>query len=125
MNIRVFLYIAFLAVSGGFLALPASVAQAQEQGFFENIPDLPLMPGLIENQEESVIFDQPDGRIVEAGAQARDLTAAGILSFYSRILPQLGWRGSGPTYTREGESLTLSAEDSPEGASLSLRLAPR
>ena len=100
-------------------------ARAENAAFFTDIPDLPLMPGLTEDPDAAVVFDQPDGRIVETGATGEALTAAGVAAFYGRILPQLGWRGAGP-YTREGERLSLTAEDMQAGGvTVSVRLAPR
>lgn len=116
------LYIAALAVFALFQ--PLGAARAENAAFFSDIPDLPLMPGLAEDPDAAVVFDQPDGRIVEAEASGHTLTAAGVSAFYARILPQLGWRGSGP-YARDGENLVLTAEDTPDGVLVSVRLAPR
>ena len=80
---------------------------AQDGGFVKEVVDLPLMPGLAEVADAGVIFDKPDGRIVEAYAQGV-VERAAVLQFYSKTLPQLGWHEAGATeFQREGEKLSL------------------
>jgi hypothetical protein len=59
--------------------------------FITGINDLPLMSGLVLKSELPVVFDTPGGRIVEVFATGK-ITPASISSFYSNILPQLGWQ---------------------------------
>lgn len=90
-------------------ALPG--ANAQNGGFVNEVADLPLMPGLSEVEDAGVVFEKPDGRIVEAyaeGAVERDA----VLSFYDKTLPQLGWQRNGSkAFRREGETLSLEFLD--------------
>lgn len=82
-------------------------AQAQNVGFIADVEDLPLMPGLSEIAGAGLVFDKPEGRIVEAYARG-SLTPEAVLAFYRRSLPQLGWVAAGSTaYHREGERLDL------------------
>jgi hypothetical protein len=74
----------FLFISA-FACIPAGAAE-----FVPGINDLPLMPGLGAAAEESVVFDTPAGRIIEATAHG-EATADDVLKFYARTLPQLGW----------------------------------
>lgn len=88
------------------------LAPALAQGFVPGIDDLPLMPGLTA-EAGAVVFDKPTGRIVEAGAEGPDLTAAGVRDFYRHTLAGLGWRevrarGEKLVFVREGELLTLA-----------------
>lgn len=82
--------------------------------FLEGVEDLPLMPGLHEVDEASVVFDAASGRIVEAyaaGAVAREE----VLAFYGRTLPELGWTAEQPArYRRGGETLELEFLDGRE-----------
>ena len=110
------LLIFLLAVS--VLDPAASFAQEQasrveqEQQFFETLNDVPLMPGLYEMLDESVVFDKPGGRIIESAAASEDLAAREIESFYQQTLPQLGWNQVGDdTFIRQDESLTLNVEN--------------
>ena len=84
------------------IALERPVAQT---AFFSNVEDLPLMSGLREVVDEGMVFDKPEGRIVEAiaiGAVSREAVAA----FYTAALPELGWEQKGSdTFSRSGEVL--------------------
>jgi hypothetical protein len=91
------------------LALPGMPgnARAQNVGFVADVEDLPLMPGLSEIAGAGLVFDKPEGRIVEAYARG-SLTPEAVLAFYRRSLPQLGWVAAGSAaYHREGERLDL------------------
>ncbi|NQU60068.1 MAG: hypothetical protein HQ512_02980 [Rhodospirillales bacterium] len=92
---------------------PALVSPAQAQSaFISTIDDLPLMPGLVE-EEGGVVFDSPSGRIVEAYASG-DVSPGEVLSFYDETLPQLGWRSlGGHVFRREGEVLKLEFPGGP------------
>jgi hypothetical protein len=90
-------------------------AQAQALGvsgaFVEGIDDLPLMPGLVGMADQSLVFDKPDGRIVQAVATGRVQSAA-VKSFYADTAPQLGWKSAGDgRFTRDGESLRIELID--------------
>ena len=104
--------VAMLALAG-----VSGPAQAQVQdgagGFVAGIEDLPLMAGLVEDSAAALVFDKPEGRIVEALARG-PLERAAVKVFYTATLAELGWRPSGDGgYTREGEALriTISGED--------------
>lgn len=96
-------------------------ARAQDAQFLSTIEDLPLMPGLTEDADRSVVFDAPSGRLVESfatGTVDRDQ----VIAFYARTLPQLGWRADdGARYVREGEVLVL--EFARRGPTLTVRFA--
>ncbi len=69
---RIFALLLLLA-----LILPA---HAGDQGFVSAIDDLPLMPGLTEETEGTVVFDTPAGRIVEVGPSERLVCLSGQTS---------------------------------------------
>jgi hypothetical protein len=97
---------AVLLALGALPGIPGS-ARAQNVGYVANVEDLPLMPGLSEIAGAGLVFDKPEGRIVEAYARG-SLTPEAVLAFYRRSLPQLGWVAAGPAaYHREGERLDL------------------
>ncbi|HEU0072150.1 MAG TPA: hypothetical protein VFS04_12715 [Alphaproteobacteria bacterium] len=101
-------------------AAPAAWAQSRPAGFLSVIDDVPLMPGLSERMDAAVVFDKPEGRIVEAEATGR-LTRADVLKFYASSLPQLGWRARGEgKFLRDREELVLSFV-SGSGGSLTVR----
>lgn len=75
--------------------------------FVAGTEDIPLMPGLSIVKGAGVVFDTPQGRIVEAYAEGPSSRKA-VLDFYKETLPQLGWKAAGPTsFRREGELLRL------------------
>jgi hypothetical protein len=93
-------------------------AQALSGAFVEGIDDLPLMPGLVGVADQSLVFDKPDGRIVQAVAAGR-VQASAVRSFYADTAPQLGWKSAGEgRFTRDGESLRIELIDpgAPGGA---------
>jgi hypothetical protein len=85
--------------------------------FFQTIPDMPLMQGLEELPDQTMIFEKPAGRIIDAAATVDDtLPAADVLAFYRDTLPQLGWTpapkdsAQGERFIRAGEEITLEVE---------------
>ena len=94
--------------------------------FVAGIGDLPLMEGLIEDPDAAIIYDKPEGRIVEAVAHGA-IKAADVTSFYRTTLVQLGWQadGDGLSFSREGEVLTITVEDNNGTTVVGFSLAPR
>ncbi len=99
-------------------------AQDARIAFVSGIEDLPLMPGLEEVDETTMVFDTPAGRIVEASASG-PVGRAQVVRFYAATLPQLGWTPAGEAlFRREGEILELHFADAPVGAGhLTVRFA--
>jgi hypothetical protein len=97
-------------------------AQAVGGAFVEGIDDLPLMPGLVGMADQSLVFDKPDGRIVQAVAAGR-VQASAVRSFYADTAPQLGWKSAGEgRFTRDGESLRIELIDpGAPGSTLTVR----
>lgn len=101
-------------------------------GFLTSMPDMPLMPGLAEDEDAFVVFDKPAGRFVETVFQGGTDPAA-VREYYMNTLPPLGWklmsatenaRGDTLTFTREGERLVLVIGPAGSGATVGLRLEP-
>jgi hypothetical protein len=89
------------------LALLAPTGGALAADFVAGTEDLPLMPGLAAVAGSSLIFDKPQGRIVEAQAAGK-VSRSAVQSFYDATLPQLGWTSAGANaWQREGEQLHL------------------
>lgn len=105
--------------------LPAQEHQDTEQTLFMNLNDIPLMPGLEELPDHTLIFDKPGGRIIESAMVAQDLDRESIESFYNQTLPQLGWvRIARNSFIRRNEKLYLSVEEEEEYSILFLRIEP-
>ncbi|MQX38019.1 hypothetical protein [Roseospira navarrensis] len=94
--------------------------------FVSGTEDLPLMAGLREVPERGVVFESPNGRIVETWAVGY-VPAERVRAFYRESLPHLGWRAGDDdlTFRREGEVLTLdfpaAGKDTAPGAALTVR----
>lgn len=92
--------------------------------FLAGLDDLPLTPGLREIKDAGVVFDKPEGRIVEAYAEG-EVSVAKVRSFYAATLPQLGWRAEGPgRYRREGEVLSIGYRAAGKGLTVHFFLSP-
>ena len=119
------------AVAAGLLFAAAifpvfpSVAQ-EAAGFVSTIEDLPLMPGLTE-EEGGMVFDSARGRIVDAYATG-PVSEAAVKEFYDDTLPQLGWRPLGQgAFRRENEILKVEFPGGPGAApplTVGFRLMP-
>jgi hypothetical protein len=108
--------LAVLLAAGPMFAADAFVAGTE---------DLPLMPGLDPVRDSGVVFDKPQGRIVEAQAKGR-MTRAAVRSFYETTLPELGWTADGPqSWRREGERLRLDIKGRDGDLRVGFTLSPR
>jgi hypothetical protein len=105
------------------LALPAAAARADD--FVAGTEDVPLMPGLAPVAGSSLVFDKPQGRIVEAQAAGK-LTREAVRQFYAATLPQLGWRALGSNaWRREGETLRLDFHERDDTLTVGFTLSPQ
>ncbi len=86
-------------------------------GFVDGFDELPLMPGLFSLQGESLTFDKPAGRIVQAEARGA-VSPEAVRRFYGETVPQLGWRKTDGVdrFVRDGEALHLEFAPAPADA---------
>ena len=83
--------------------VPAATATA----FVPGTEDVPLMPGLTPIESANLVFDKPEGRIVEAKMRGKT-ERSDVRAFYRNTLPQLGWTEAGAdAWRRNGEMLRL------------------
>ena len=88
------------------LLLLASATAAAEE-FVAGTEDVPMMPGLTFVTGSDLVFDKPEGRIVEAQAQGA-VARAKVHAFYAASLPPLGWKKIGVDHwQRDAERLKL------------------
>jgi hypothetical protein len=93
--------------------------------YSEAIEDLPLMPGMVEKKDDVLIFDKPDGRIVETSIET-DAPPAEVKKFYEESLPPLGWHTlSLSLYAREDETLKIKIERKDETTLVRFVLKPK
>jgi len=85
--------------------LAAMPLRAEE--FVAGTEDVPLMPGLRPLANSDIVFDKPEGRIVEARAEGLT-TRDKVEAFYAASLPPLGWKPAGrDVWQRDAERLRL------------------
>lgn len=96
------------------LAVPADAGDQ----FVSVIEDLPLIDGLVENENAAVTFEAAGGRIVEAEARG-DVKPLDVVQFYDNVLPQLGWSATDDSvFERESERLKLHVSEGVGGGSI-------
>lgn len=109
------------------LILIAAPLAAHADGFVPGTEDLPLMPGLVSVAGSAVVFDKPEGRIVESSAHGT-LSRYAVTRFYAQTLPQLGWRsiaGMPASWTRAGERLRLDFRGPDGDLTVGFMIAPQ
>ena len=108
------------------LAFFSPVSLAETPRFFTELSDIPLMPGLYELTDKAMVFDKPEGRIVESAAVSETENAIQIRAFYNSALPQLGWvRQGDDSYIRGDEVLRLGTDSGPVLTVLKITVFPR
>ena len=106
------------------LALLAPTGAALAAEYVAGTEDLPLMPGLAAVAGSSLVFDKPQGRIVEAQATGK-VKRSDVQSFYGATLPQLGWTPAGAdAWRREGEQLHLDFHGRDGDLTIGFSLSP-
>lgn len=128
--IRLALFSSFLVLfclGAGAFFLPAGAVDPSESRpvFLSSIADIPLMPGFEEMEADLVLFDKPDGRIVEAYALGPSVGGEDVNAFYESVLPRFGWRlESGGAFIRNTERITLEIAKTEEKTVIRYRISP-
>lgn len=126
-------FFAFLVGALITCAIPAyadaargGVGSAEEAAVFSStMPDLPLMPGLVEMEDQALMFDKAEGRIAEVTAVLESGNAADVKAYYAHSLPQFGWISVSDTvYKRDGETLAIGFEELEGSVYVKFSLAP-
>ncbi len=92
--------------------------------FVAGLGELPLMPGLVEQTDQRLIYEKPDGRIITAIARG-GLSVKDISAFYAETLPELGWRRTAVwEYRREKEILRLTITTFASYTEVQYKIAP-
>lgn len=94
--------------------------------FFTAIPDLPIMDGLHELPDQTVMFDKAEGRIIESVAAIDSHFDEEVRSYYLKALPQLGWvPHEAGVYMRGSERLQMNFEQVEDERFLRVRISPQ
>ena len=76
--------------------------------FVPGTEDIPLMPGLIVDENETVSFDTPAGQIVNIQAFSSQ-SGKDVRTFYHNTLTEMGWHAqNNTTYQRDFDELILT-----------------
>jgi hypothetical protein len=106
-------------------ALPLAAQKEAPPSFVAGTEDVPLMPGLRNQASTLVVFDKPQGRIVEVEARGK-VTRAAAEKFYADSLPPLGWVADGThRWRRDGEGLHLDIKGRDGDLRVAFSLLPR
>lgn len=107
-----------------FLLMLTLVASARAEEFVAGTEDVPLMPGLTSVAGSDLVFDKPEGRIVEAQASGA-VSRVKVRAFYASSLPQLGWERIGrDRWRRDSERLKLDFDGKDGHLTVSFTLSP-
>ncbi len=91
--------------------------------YFAAIDDLPVAPGMAEDENASVVFDSPAGRIVTVVAIGNARLAV-LRAYYRSALPALGWDPQyADAYVREGATLAFTYSRDGDRLTMRIRLA--
>lgn len=108
------------------LIISASPLRAQDaaEGYLPGFEDVPVQDGLVVDEEGTVVFDSPSGRIVEVYATGL-LAPENVLEFYGATLPEMGWQPvTRQRFQRENEQLSIDFFDGQSNLSVRFTLAP-
>ena len=118
MNFLKFFVILFLGFLPPLLMPQLSQAedmQARQVQYFTMMQDIPVMPGLTPVEEESYVFDKPEGRILSQSALTTSRDEKEVFAYYAKALPPLGWtRKTTRIFVRDKERLKITAQKSEE-----------
>ena len=111
---------------GGLVGLLLLISSnlASAEGFLPGLEDVPVMDGLAVEEEGTMLFDSPSGRIVEVFASGA-VNRSDVGGFYASTLPELGWQTAGSNrFQREGEQLAIDFFGPDGTLSVRFTLAP-
>lgn len=96
------------------MSLFVATGAARAERFLSAAADIPLAAGLVELSDGVLVFDKPQGRIVQFTAvRQTGLTPEAVAAFYRDSLPNLGWQSQNEqsgilTFARREEILRLT-----------------
>jgi len=85
--------------------------------------DIPLMQDFQEEEDSRVVFDTPEGRIIEVRAVG-PYGAGKVLDYYRLVLPSLAWREVAHKNQSCGGSLSFCITARRGGEILTLKIRP-
>lgn len=118
------LFLTLVLAASPSVITTAAAGEASSITFVPGTEDVPLMAGLIPLREGGLVFDKPEGRIVQAMAKGM-VTRAAVRRFYRASLAELGWVPVGPNqWSREGERLKVDFRGHDGDLTIAFTLSP-
>lgn len=79
---------------------------------FTELTDIPFMDGMVENVDDWMQFDTPEGHILQTRAQIKGQSKTDVVDFYRETLPAVGWIYNEKlgTFARDEDVLTVTFE---------------
>ncbi len=111
----------FLMIAGSSFVWAGDV----RQGYFSVLPDVPLMAGMDEVEDQTFVFDKAEGRVIETAGFLAQSQQTDPQTYYSDVLGQLGWKPlKSGLFTRGGEQLVVIVRKVKGGELVKFSLAP-
>lgn len=108
-----------------FLLLVPLAAQA-DQSYLSYLPDVPLMAGMAELEDQAIVFDKAEGRVMETAVFTSASTEKDVMDYYRKVLPELGWTALSPDrFLRNGEQLVVKCDKVSGGVVARFSLSPK
>lgn len=102
------------------------MAESAIQGYFSALPDIPMMSGMDEVEDQTFVFDKAQGKVVETAGFLADSSPKTLEIYYAGVLGQLGWKPlESGVFTRNDERLSVKFEQVGAGALVKFQLAPQ
>ncbi len=79
----------------------AFVGTLQSARYINGIEDIPIFKNMVYVEDSLVLFDKTEGRYVSSEIIG-DYNQQEIMTFYSSILPNLGWENISPSLFKRG-----------------------
>lgn len=108
-----------------FVSPAVSKADSGIQGYFSALPDIPMMSGMDEVEDQTFVFDKAQGKVVETAGFLADSSPKILEVYYAGVLGQLGWKPmESGVFRRDEEQLSVKFEQVGSGALVKFQLAP-
>lgn len=108
-----------------FIILVLSFQINSETSFITGIEDLPIFDSLTIDEENLIIFDKADGRLVTVNLSGIVKLSA-VKDYYETVLPNFGWKMiSKKKYVRDYEILQLEYEEKNKKVYLTIKIKPK
>ena len=95
------------------------------QSYFSALPDVPMMSGMEEVEDQTFVFDKAEGKVVETAGFLAESSPEELEKFYREALGQLGWKPfKTGVFVRDHEMLSLRVTKVGNGELVKFQLAP-